>query len=826
MQVSLRWLKDYVDIEIEPELLAEKLTMAGLEVEAVESRKPPFRAVVAAKILAVKPHPRADKLTICDITDGENIYSIVCGALNIMVGDVVPLAKAGAVLPGGITIRESRIKGELSKGMLCSEEELGIGGDSSGIMILSRLPDGHNSTENNFEISEGVGKTFTLGEELNEALALQDIIFTIAVTPNRSDCLSVIGIAREIAVLTGKQLKIPDIAITENKEDIEFLTSVAIHDPDLCPRYTARVIKNVVVKPSPLWMRLRLEAAGFRAINNIVDATNFVLLEMGQPLHAFDYRFLTGGRIVVRRSVEGETFTTLDGKDRLLKSDILLICDGEKPVAVGGIMGGINSEVKESTETVLLESAYFNPASIRLSARWLGMNTDASFRFERGIDPEGVIRAQNRAAQLMAKLSGGVICRGVIDNYPRKIETAKNIRLRVKRVCDLAGADIKADEIIPILEGLEMVVRKDGKGKGEGSYLVDPPTFRVDIEREVDLIEEIVRIRGYDTIPATLPTVSLTPVRKSTRISLEERVRGILICNGYSEVISYSFVSPHWADRLGFPEGDDRRNPIRIDNPLSEDQSVMRTTLLCGLLEIMKRNVRMGSLDLKLFEVGKVFVSREKTGLPLEKNHLCCLLTGMQNGDDWQSKRAADFYDLKGCAESIFADLGIRKVKFRPDLPEPFLHPGKSCVIMVGEKYAGFLGELHWNVLKILELKNTAFVLEINLDIVDEAFSKKITYQEISKFPSITRDAALLVSKQIDADKMLSFVHDVSEELLEKVHVFDVYEGEEVPEGMRSLGLRFVYRSSEKTLTDEEIAGLHSMIVNGILDLSGARIRG
>ena len=824
MQVSLRWLKDYVDIEIEPELLAEKLTMAGLEVEAVERREPPFKGVVAAKILAVKPHPQADKLTLCDITDGEKIYSIVCGALNIMVGDVVPLAKTGAVLPGGVTIRESRIRGELSCGMLCSEEELGIGSESSGIMILSRLPGGHNSTENNLEISEGVGKTFTLGEGLNEALALQDIIFTIAVTPNRSDCLSVIGIAREIAVLTGKQLKMPDIALAENNENIERVTSVAIHDPDLCPRYTARVIKNVLIKSSPLWMRLRLEAAGIRAINNIVDITNFVLLEMGQPLHAFDYRFLTGGRIVVRRSTEGETFTTLDGKERLLKAGILLICDGEKPVAVGGIMGGINSEVKESTETILLESAYFNPASIRLSAKWLGMNTDASFRFERGVDPEGVIRAQNRAAQLMAKIAGGVICRGVIDNCPRKIEKAKKIPLRVKRVCDLAGADIKADEIIPILEGLEMVVREDRKG--EGTYLVDPPTFRVDIEREIDLIEEIIRIRGYDSIPATLPTVSLTPVRKATRISLEERVRGILIGNGYSEVISYSFVSPHWADRLGLPEGDDRRNTVRINNPLAEDQSVMRTTLLCGLLETMKRNVHMGSLDLKLFEVGKAFISREKAGLPLEKNQLCCLLTGMQNGEDWQSKRAADFYDLKGCAESIFADLGIKKVKFLPDLPEPFLQPGKSSVIMVGEKYAGFLGELHRNVLKILDLKNAAFVLEINLDTLDEAFSKKIAYREISKFPSITRDAAFLVGKQIDTDKMLSFVCDAGEELLETVHVFDVYEGKEVPEGMRSLGLRFVYRSPEKTLTDEEIAGLHSMIVKGILDLSGARIRG
>ena len=822
MQVSLRWLKDYVDIEIEPEALAARLTMAGLEVEAVERRAPCFSRVVVAKIIAVKPHPQADKLTLCDVTDGDAVYPVVCGAPNIRIGDVAPLAKEGAVLPGGATIKKTRIRGELSVGMLCSEEELGIGSDASGVMILARPAGEGEAAENTFETSEGHKKTLILGEELSKALDLEEVIFTVSVTPNRSDCLSVIGLAREIAALTGKKIKSPEITLPENQEEVERLTSVAIHDPDLCPRYTARVIKNVLISQSPFWMRLRLEAAGLRAINNIVDVTNFVMLEMGQPLHAFDYRYLAGGRIVVRRSREGEVFTTLDGKERVLKSDILLICDGEKPVAAGGIMGGINSEVKESTETVLLESAYFDPASIRVSARWLGMTTDAAFRFERGIDPEGVLKAQNRAARLMVRLSGGVSCRGVIDQYPRKIETAKNIPLRVRRVCDIAGTEIKAGEIISALEGLEMVVRR---ADGEGAYLVTPPTFRVDIEREIDLIEEIVRIRGYDSIPATLPAVSLASVRKETKRTIKDRLRGVLTGNGYSEVISYSFVSPHWVDRLGLPEEDHRRSLVRIKNPLAEDQSVMRTTLLCGLMETMQRNANMGSFDLKIFEVGKVFHSRGSGKLPEEKNHLGCLLTGIQDDEQWHSKRIADFYDLKGCAENIFADLGIRDIKFRSDLHQPFLHPGKSCGIMVGEKYAGFLGELHRDVLETLDLKNSAFVLEIDLDILTEAFSRRVSYRDISRFPAITRDVAFLVSKQMDAEKMVSFVNDTGEELLEKVRIFDVYEGKGIPDGLRSLGLRFTYRSAEKTLTDEEITGLHGRIVEKIVDLTGAMIR-
>ena len=828
MQVSLKWLKDYVDIEIEPEALASRLTMAGLEVESVERRAPSFSGVVAAEILAVKPHPHADNLSLCEVADGGRTYSIVCGAPNIRPGDVVPLAKTGAVLPGGVHVKEAKIRGELSAGMLCSEEELGIGSDASGVMILFRPQEEELYRCVNsapcifFEIADGCERVLVLGEELNEALDLRDTIFDISVTPNRSDCLSVTGIAREIAALTGKKLKLPHFALAENGEDINSLTSVSIQDPDLCPRYTARIIKNVLVKSSPLWMRMRLEGAGFRPISNVVDVANFVMLEMGQPLHAFDYQCLAGGRIVVRRSAEGEVFTTLDGKERVLKPDILLICDGEKPVAIGGIMGGLNSEVTEDTETVLLESAYFDPVSIRLSAKWLGMTTDAAFRFERGIDPEGVAKAQNRAAQLMAKLSGGGVCRNIIDQYPRKIETAKSIPVRVKRVQSILGADIKGDEILHILESLEMDVRREEKE----TYLVAPPSFRVDLWREIDIIEEIARIRGYDRIPATLPVVSLAPVRQEARKALEDRIRGVLTGDGYSEVITYSFVSPQWADRFEMPAGDERRKLLRIKNPLAEDLSVMRTTLLWGLMETMKKNTHMGCLDLKMFEIGRVFFARESGELPLERNRLGCLLAGVHDDELWHSARVADFYDLKGAVERVFSDFRVSEVQFRSDLHETFLHPAKSAGIMIGAKQAGFLGEVHRDVLERLDLRNAAFVLELDMDILAEEFSRRVSYREISRFPSITRDVAFLMDKHLEAGKVLSFVQAAGEELLEKVRIFDVYEGKGIPDGLRSLGLRFTYRSFENTLTDEEITAVHGRILERIVGLTGARIRG
>lgn len=803
MLVSLKWLKDYVDIELTAEELSHELTMAGLEVDEIKTIRPQFSGVVVAKILSVKPHPSADRLSLCSVSDGTQNYPVVCGANNIAPGDIVPLAKVGAVIPGGYTIKSSVLRGEKSDGMLCSEAELEVGDDASGIMHLP--------------------SDLSLGLSLETALNIGDTVLDVGVTPNRSDCLSMIGIAREVAAITGKKIKQSSVKIKESSEDINSLTSVKIIDADACPRYTARMIKNVQVGESPVWIKTRLEAAGLRAINNIVDVTNFVMLEMGQPLHAFDFRFLEEGKIVVRKSKENEEFISLDGKTRTLPADTLLICDGVKPVAIGGIMGGLNSEVKEDTKVIFLESAYFNPTSIRRSARKLGMPTDAAFRFERGIDPEGVVKALNRAAQLIADLSGGSICKNYIDEYPEKITPVQDILLRLDRIRRVIGMEIGAKDVVRILRSIDMVLKPNGKGR----YLVTPPTCRVDILREIDLIEEVVRLYGYDRVPTTLPAVAVTEIEIIPRLDLEERIRQLLVGSGYTEIVNYSFGIPIAADHLCLPEDDGRRRLVRIKNPLGEDLSVMRTTMIYGLLDTAKKNANNGSFDLRIFEIGRIFLRRKAGELPEEKNMLAGLLTGKVTDDLWGSRKTVDFYTLKGCLENIFFDLKLNNCRYNSSSVEPFLHPGKSCGIYLDDRQIGFLGEVHPDVLEKIDLKNNAYVFEINLDILVSAYlDRNITYQEISKFPAVMRDAAFIIPDTMEADQMLNIVLGQKEDLLENVSIFDVYSGKEISEGTKSLGLRFSYRAPARTLTDLETNTVHDRIVRNTVNLTGAKIRG
>ncbi|MFA5180209.1 MAG: phenylalanine--tRNA ligase subunit beta [Syntrophales bacterium] len=803
MKVSLKWLRDYVDIDLEPSALADCLTMAGLEVDAVEVAGPAFAQVVVARIVSVRPHPQSEKLFLCEVTTGAEILPIVCGAPNTRSGDTVALARVGATIPGGFVIKSSRIRGELSEGMLCSEEELGIGDDNTGIMVLS--PD------------------LTPGMDLKDALGLKDTVLDIGVTPNRADCLSIIGIAREVAAITGKKLRYPEIESFENSEEITGMTSVSIMDPDLCPRYTARIIKNITIKPSPSWMRERLEAVGLRAINNIVDITNFVMMELGQPLHAFDFRFLEEGRIVVRRSREGEHFISLDEKDRLLRSDTLMICDGVKPVAIAGIMGGLNSEVKDDTSTILLESAYFHPPSIRRSSRWLGMGTDAAFRFERGIDPEGVVRALNRAAQLMAVLGDGTVCRGHIDQYPRQIVTAKDIPLRPKRVNDFLGTDIRADEMIKILERLEMKVLPSD----DAHYLVTPPTFRVDITREIDLVEEIARVYGFNRIPVTMPGAAGMPAGESPEQILENALRSALTGMGYTEVITYSFINPVSAEQLGLKDDDPLKDFVRISNPLTEEQSVLRTSLVYNLLDVMNRNARVGCADLKIFEIGRIFFRHREGELPVERPCVGGLITGNRYDGSWHNKAiSSDFYDLKGCVEALFADRKIQPARFVAESSQPFLHPGRSCRIIVGQETVGFLGEIHPNVLERMDLKNRAIVFQLDLETLGVFTKGKIDFRDVSKFPASSRDVAFLVPVAMEGETLCRTGYEQHEVLLENVAIFDVYTGENLPEGMKSLGLRFAYRSTEKTLTEEEINVAHNRIVKTMVEATGAKIRG
>jgi phenylalanyl-tRNA synthetase beta chain len=801
MLVSIKWLKDYIDFDLPAQELADRLTMAGLEVDEIKTITPRFSGVVVAEILSVAPHPKADKLSLCTVTDGTETYPVVCGAKNIKAGDIVPLAKVGAVIPGGYTIKSTVLRGEKSDGMLCSEAELEIGDDASGIM---QLPSG-----------------MMPGTPLATALDLGDTVLDVSITPNRSDCLSMIGMAREVAALTGKTIKMPTIEMEESDEEIDSLSSVTIVDPDLCPRYSARMIKNVRIGDSPVWIKTRLEAAGMRAINNVVDVTNFVMLEMGQPLHAFDFRFLEEGRIVVRKSKEGESFVSLDEKSHVLPADTVLICDGKKPVAIGGIMGGLNSEVKEDTQVIFLESAYFNPSSIRRSSRRLAMPTDAAFRFERGIDPEGVIRALDRAAQLIARLSGGVVCKNYIDEYPKKIPAAQNIPLRLDRIREIVGTAIDAEDVVRILKSIDMTVLDEGNGK----YLVTPPTSRVDIEREIDLVEEVIRLYGYDRVPVTIPAVSVKEMEVIPRLALEERVRQLLTGGGYSEIINYSFTTPASADALLLPPNDERQNFVVIRNPLTEDQSVMRTTLSYGLLETLKKNINNASFNLRIFEIGRIFLKQGDGDLPEEKNILAGLLSGKLSENLWGLKVDVDFYDLKGCLESVFYDLKLENRRYRAEISEPFLHPGQSCNLYVNDTKIGFMGQAHPEILEKMDIRNNAYLFEINLDVLEKQIDPRIHYREISKFPAVTRDVAFVIPVTMEADKMLEIVLSNREDLLENVGIFDIYAGKGLEEGTKSLGLRFSYRASDRTLTDAEINSIHERIVTGTVRLTGAKIR-
>jgi len=547
------------------------------------------------------------------------------------------------------------------------------------------------------------------------------------------------------------------------------------------------------------------------------------MMEMGQPLHAFDFRFLELGRIVVRRSREGEPFVSLDGKEKILRGDTLMICDGVKPVAIGGIMGGLNSEVKDDTDTILLESAYFNPASIRRSSRWLGMGTDAAFRFERGIDPEGVVNALNRATQLIADLSGGTVCCGYIDEYPQKIPPVGEIPLRTDRANMVLGIEITGDEMVRMLESIQMHVRKNEENK----YFVSPPSFRIDITREIDLVEEIARLYGYERIHTTMPKTPSSPVASDHRVVFEEKVRDILSGKGFSEVIQYSFVPAEAIDRLGLSSDDPLRNLVRIRNPLTEDQSVMRTTMLYNLLDTAGCNIDAGESDLKIFEIGRIYIHRGMGILPDEKRSLGMLLTGSRYGDSWLGHNVqADFFDLKGVVESLLASLKVHGSIIRAVQTPPFLHPGRAAFITTGSLKLGYLGEIHADIREKMEHPGRVFAAEIDLDAFAGLYTEKRAYRDIPHFPAISRDVAFLVHQQTEGEGIIRLALENKEELLEKVHIFDVYNGKGIPQGMKSLGLKFTYRSFKRTLTDDEVEWVHERVVKRIISGSGARIRG
>lgn len=790
MKVSLSWLQDYVTIDMEVDALADALTMIGLEVEAVEERYAYLDTVVVGKITSKAPHPNADRLHLCKVSTGSEVYEVVCGAPNAEEGMLAPLALPGTELPSGNIVAESNLRGKRSQGMLCSEAELGLGADASGLMVLD--------------------SGLTPGVALNKALDLSDAVFEIGLTPNRPDCLSVIGIAREIAGFSGGGLRRPEIRLSETSDDINDHSSVVIEAPDHCPRYAARLVDAVQAGPSPFWLQDRLLSVGLRPISNLVDVTNFVMMETGQPLHAFDFDELAENRIVVRTARAGEPFVTLDGKERRLEDDMLMICDGNGSIGVGGVMGGLNSEIKDTTRRVLIESAYFTPVSVRKTAKRLGLNTDASHRFERGVDPQGTLFALNRAAQLIAELGKGRLIGGTID-VQYDLPVPPTIELSVAATNRLLGLDLDAESIAGYLSGVEFEVVSCEKEK----LIIKTPSFRVDVSRPEDLMEEVARCHGYNNIPVTFPAMPTDRPPVAKALDLRQRIRTAMTGLGFTEIINYSFIHAASTDRLRLASDDERRGTVAILNPLTEDQSVMRTSMVPGILETVHRNISRQSRTLKLFEIGNVFLAREDRQLPEEIEILTGCWTGHRSAVNWYAKPSAcDFFDLKGALEGLLKGFKIPDLQFGR-LPEDqcrYTRAGASALVGSNGMTLGTIGEVHPQVLDAYDLKQAVYVFEIRMKELAAAAPDTIEAKPLPKFPSTSRDATLIVDREIESGHILDLVRQMDEPLVEDIQLFDLFEGEPIPRGRKSVSLRVTYRSSETTLEDDAVNRLHKQI--------------
>jgi phenylalanyl-tRNA synthetase beta chain len=802
MKVSLSWLKEYVSIELEPEALADALTMAGLEVEAMWDRYAYLENIRVCRVLDVQPHPNADKLTCCTVDAGSGPISVVCGAPNVRKDMLAALALPGAELPNGMEIKKSKIRGETSEGMLCSAGELALDEDGSGIMSLPE---------------EAV-----VGTPLHQALNLSDMVFEIGLTPNRPDCTSIIGIAREVAAIQKTSLQLPKIPEESADGHVSDLTSVTIDAPDLCPRYAAKMIENVTIGPSPAWLKDRLLSVGLRPINNIVDVTNFVMLETGQPLHAFDFSFLEEGRIVVRTAQGGEPFTTLDGKARTLSEEMLLICDGKKPVAIAGVMGGENSEIQETSTTVLIESAYFNPATVRKTAKQLGLSTDASFRFERGIDPCGTINSLLRAARLMVEVAGGAPVDGIIDAHPKPSQAIK-IPLSVSATNRLLGIDLSRDTIVDLLESINIAFDPDADPADPESMVFIIPSNRVDLQRPEDLMEEVARRYGYDNIPTTLPVMAAADRsrKNATPKDLRESCRDKMTGFGFFEAVNYSFISRESADKLLLAEKDERRRALAILNPLSEEQAVMRTSLLPGLLETTAKNLSKQIKNLRLFEVGKVFFDQGGGQLPEEREMIAGVWTGSRAADAWNSPSTpCDFYDIKGVVSELLEGLDLKGSSYTRDgaADGPYLRPGHGAGISIGATPLGLAGEIHPKVIAAYGLKQPVFAFELMLDRIITLLPDRKRVSGISKFPSVSRDVTLIVDKALEAQRILDQFQQMEATLVEGVHLFDVFEGGAITDGKKSVSFRIIYRSSEKTLDDDTVNRIHTKLCDRIIN--------
>jgi len=821
MRVSLKWLLELVDVQLEVDELVERLDMTGTAVEAVHTLGADLDGIVIGRIVTKERHRNADTLwvTTVDIGAKEPLH-IVCGAQNFEAGDIVPVATVGTTLPNGVKIKKAKLRGEVSEGMNCSPNELGLGDDHSGLMILP--PDA------------------PVGMSFSEYAGLSDTVLELEVTPNRPDCLSVAGVAREVGAITGATAEMPGSFPQESgQEPAEDAVRVTIEAPDLCPRYTARLIRGVTIGQSPEWLKARLVACGQRPVNNIVDITNYVMFELGQPLHAFDAAKVAtaeDGRmhIVIRRAHEGETLTTLDGQDRKLTPDMLLITDPSGPIALAGVMGGAATEVSDTTADILLESACFDTSTTSRASRSLGLISEASLRFERGVDPNGCVSAVDRAAALMAQVCGGSVAAGVVDEYPQVIEPL-HVTFRPSRLNEILGASVAAEEASEILARLGM-----GVSRADADLIdVVVPTFRPDVEREIDLIEEVVRVWGMDRVELTLPGGRQRIGRLTSQQRWRERIGATLRASGLNETMTYSFGDPRDMDRLGWPGF--AHAQVRLLNPMSEEQSVMRPTLAAGLLRSVSYNQRRDVENVHLYEMGTVFSAEEGRHQPVERAMVAGVLAGRWHAPAWNDPREAknasaddpdaglrslrlNFFDGKGVLESLFEDLGC--VDWSVEAREyPWLQPGRSAKVLVNGTAAGWLGEVHPRVLDAFDAEGPVVLFELAVEALVDAAVGVRGFTDIPRFPAVELDIALVVDEAVTAEEVDHAIMGAGVKLLESARLFDVYRGTGVPEGKKSLAFELTYRAGDRTLTDDEVRPAHDKLLRKVTAAVGAELR-
>jgi phenylalanyl-tRNA synthetase beta chain len=802
MKLPLSWMRDFVTVDAPVEEIARRLSFAGLVVENVERLKPGFGGVFVARVLKVEKHPNADRLNLCEVDAGaRGQHKVVCGAPNVRTGMVAPLALVGAQLGKEPPLEAAVIRGVKSEGMLCSERELGLSQDHAGILAL--------------------GADAPLGGDVAAYLHLDDTILDVEITPNRGDCLSILGLAREVSALFAARLRAPRLRAAHSAESDGLHFTVSIDASDLCPRYAALAMSGIKIGTSPAWLRRRLELCGMRALNNVVDATNYVMLELGQPLHAFDYSKISGGKIIVRRAAETREFITLDNITRTLDADDLLIADGDKPLAIAGVMGGLNSEVSDSTETILLESAYFEPMTVARTARHLGLRSEASYRFERGIDRAGQVGALIRAAELIRRIAHGREASFIADIEPRKAEP-REIALDLAAMESLLGASIAPTVAKTRLKSLGAQV----SNRAKGVLAVVPPSFRSDLVEQADLIEEVARLGGLEDITAQLPqrVAALAPVNRE-----REFIRGtreVMLGCGLSEAATIAFIAP--ADNARFPGIHAATRPVKVSNPLSAELSELRVSLVPGLVASLRFNLNREAHAFHAFELGKTFSMNGD--LATEQSHFAGVSYGPYAisaiGDQ---SVIAGFFTIKGILETYFAAIGIsERVSFKAIEPAdaPFLHPGRSAAVMLDDTQIGFVGELHPAEAMRLDLNQPCALCELDLSsLISYGFTPRKTFQPPPKFPAIRRDLALVLDRNFPADMVVKTIRECGASLLEDVEVFDVYEGSAVAAGKKSVALACRYRAKDRTLTDEEVNRVHAVLVEQARMRLGAELR-